>query len=171
MAQYFSSANTSINSSKLPAVYNKVNFSAVATCFGLGVFDYGCGKYTSHIEDFLDEQFGGDFYGYDKFNQDEHINRAAKQAIADHWCDCVVCSNVLNVIMEECIIGDIVNEIVASGLLYFVTVYEGDRSGTGRATKEDCYQRNEKIAEYLKYFPADAVVKHGVITNAPWAVK
>lgn len=174
MSQYFSSANTSINSTKLPAVYNKVDWQSLGhtfgSCGGFGVFDYGCGKYTTHIEDFLDDQIGAEYFPYDKFNKCAESNEYSEQAILDGWVNCCVCSNVLNVIMEECIIGDIANTIQNMNVPYFVTVYEGDKSGAGRATKEDCYQRNEKVQEYLKYFP-NAVIRKGVITNAPEFLK
>ena len=57
------------------------------------------------------------------------------------------------------------------GAAVMVTVYEGDKSGAGRVTKADCYQRNERIGEYLKYFGEGFVVKKGVITNRPEFVK
>ena len=82
----------------------------------------------------------------------------------------MVCSNVLNVIDNEEEIARISRIIRDLSLCYFVTVYEGDKSGKGRVTKYDCYQRNECVKEYLKYFP-DAVVYRGVITNAPDLLK
>ena len=174
MKQEFSSANTSINSTKLPAVYRKIDWKAVgyeeATCGGFGVLDYGCGKYFSHIEDFLDDVIGAEFFPFDKFNQPKHVNEYSEQAVLDGWVNCCVCSNVLNVIKEDEIIQSIANQIVEMGVPYFVSIYDGDKSGEGRKTKEDCYQRNEKVQEYLKYFP-DAVIRHGVITNAPEYIK
>ena len=50
-------------------------------------------------------------------------------------------------------------------------MYVGDESGNGRATKTDCYQRNEKIVNYLKYFDKNFTIKKGVITNRPEFVK
>lgn len=48
---------------------------------------------------------------------------------------------------------------------------EGNGSGAGKQTGVDQWQRNEKTREYLKYFPADAVIRKGVITNAPELIK
>ena len=61
-AQVITSKNTSINSSKLPAVYNKINWEElwvewVTQNNGLNpigiILDYGCGRYTQHIQDFV----------------------------------------------------------------------------------------------------------------------
>ena len=49
--QTFTSSATSINRSKLPAVYGKAKLSRT-TPF---LVDYGCGKYTDHIESALRE--------------------------------------------------------------------------------------------------------------------
>ena len=57
MAQTYTSKATSINRSKLPAVYNKAIFSAPF------VFDYGCGKYTDHIRQHLNGQ-GRELFPY-----------------------------------------------------------------------------------------------------------
>ena len=79
MRQTFTSATTSINSTKLPAVYGKLPFKPVA------LLDYGCGKYTDHI-----------------------------------------------------------------------------RSGVGRQTGPDQWQRNEKLSAYLRFFPG-AEIRKGMI--------
>jgi hypothetical protein len=34
----------------------------------------------------------------------------------------------------------------------YITVYEGDKSGVGRETKKDCWQRNERLYVYLEKF-------------------
>ena len=61
MKQEFSSANTSINSTKLPAIYNKIDWKKVRNNWYEThdemswpfVLDYGCGRYTEHINEFL----------------------------------------------------------------------------------------------------------------------
>ena len=68
------------------------------------------------------------------------------------------------------------NKVTLRGQAIFVTVYEGNKSGIGKITKEDCYQRNEPLSDYLKYFNAvfctnDFVIKKGVITNHPEYIK
>ena len=61
MKQEFSSANTSINSTKLPAIYGKINWEKVRKKWYETheevswpfVLDYSCGRYTDHIKAFL----------------------------------------------------------------------------------------------------------------------
>lgn len=161
MKQTYTSANTSINSSKLPAVYSKVDFDAMATCFGLYVLDYGCGKFNNgkvYIE-----SMGGEWFGYDPYNRTQEENKEALTIIPS----CILCSNVLNVIAEEDIIQQIVDDITGTELPYFFTIYEGNKSGMGGQSKDDCYQRNEATKAYLRFFPATATIRKGVITNAP----
>ena len=74
-AQVITSKNTSINSSKLPAVYNKIDWDALMFQWykehnGLNplgiVLDYGCGRYTQHIQDFVNSK-GFYYIGYDPY--------------------------------------------------------------------------------------------------------
>jgi hypothetical protein len=97
-----------------------------------------------------------------------------------NYYDCIICSNVLNVISDISIVFDIVrkifNKVTLRKQAIFVTVYEGDKSGVGKITKKDCYQRNQVLSDYLKYFNAvfctnDFVIKKGVITNHPEYIK
>jgi len=173
MNQKITSKNTSINSTKLPAIYNKINFSKFEKQYN--VLDYGCGKFNN-AKNFI-ESINGTWYGYDPYNrtEEENINTYNK------YYDIIICSNVLNVISDEEIIVDIIENIYnkyfyCGNQKIFITVYEGDKSGIGKVTKKDCYQRNEKTIRYLKYlnkvFP-DLVfeIKNGVITNHPTYIK
>ena len=78
----------------------------------------------------------------------------------------VVCSNVLNVIDDDDTIRKICQRIEyiaeKSGGRGFVTVYEGDKTGIGRRSGFDQYQRHEKLTEYIKYFK-NARVYNGMI--------
>ena len=169
MRQTFTSANTSINSAKLPAIYHKIDFRYLDIMeHGLMVLDYGCGKFTNGM-DYIKDEYGG-YFGYDKYNLPDDVNTHAMRAFHNGEITCILCSNVLNVIDSDDVLLEITSNFVWSGLPYFVTVYEGDKSGKGKSTKADCYQRNEHIQNYMKYFPG-AVIKHGVITNAPEYVK
>ena len=56
--QEFTSKNTSVNKAKLPAIYNKLNWEVInatnkAYAVDNTVIDYGCGKHTNHIINFL----------------------------------------------------------------------------------------------------------------------
>lgn len=168
MTQTYTSANTSINSTKLPAVYNKIDWEK-AILTNRTVLDYGCGKFNN-AKDFVEET-GFEWHGYDKYNRSREENGSVLDFLLDYLrADITVCSNVLNVIDSEEEIKKIARIIRNYSNHYFVTVYEGDKSGNGKSTKWDCYQRNESVKEYLKYFP-NAVVYKGVITNAPDLLK
>lgn len=166
MSQKYTSAATSINASKLPRVYSTAQFAP-----GEIVFDYGCGKYIDHIRAALPE--GVVYLPYDPYNQPREINESSERrlhhALRRGKPVTVVCSNVLNVIDSNdtvaCIAMDL--EMIAAdnnGGRLLVTVYEGDKSGKGRETMPDCYQRNERTREYLPYFNENARIHRGIIT-------
>lgn len=173
MKQRFTSAATAVNgkAGKLPAIYKKINFE------DLCVLDIGCGAYTDHIRGYVTDK-GGFWYGIDPFNQSAEHNMDVLavwdvvRGIAKNR-NLVISSNVLNVIDNDEAVQDAANYIVekSAGGAYAVTVYEGNGSGIGRQTGVDQWQRNQKLKEYLKYFPADAVIRKGVITNAPELIK
>lgn len=154
MNQKFTSASTSINKTKLPAIYGKKNIN-----WATDVLDYGCGRYTEHLSQAVAER-GGIWHGYDAYNyRDEHS--------LSHTYETIVCSNVLNVIAEIDVIRRIINDIMEhlspNGKAYF-TIYEGNRSGIGKQTGTDSYQRNEKLRDYLPFFCGySAEVKNGMI--------
>lgn len=166
------SANTSINSKKLPAIYNKINFSNFDD--GFSVLDYGCGKFNN-AKDYINS-INGMWYGYDPYNRTQEENNIA----LSQNTDCIICSNVLNVLFDAGAIFEIVRDIYGriekNQHRAFIAVYEGNKSRVGKITKKDCYQRNEPLVDYLKYF--DAVfgknvftIKKGVITNSPDDIK
>lgn len=183
--QTYSSAATSINSTKLPAVYTRVSDSAYQWADKL--LDYGCGRYIDHLIKYTakhssipDDRYYHYcwWYGYDRFNRPDEWNAQALERFAESDKPfvnrMVFCSNVLNVIDSDDVVKGIAGFLTAcaiSGAAVMVTVYEGDKSGIGRETKADCYQRNEKITDYLKYFDKSFMVKKGVITNRPEFVK
>ena len=163
MAQTYTSAGTSINSRHLPAVYGKTRFTAPF------VLDIGCGRYTEHIEEALRLQ-GRGFLPYDPYNQPDAVTNETLYrlmvCIRSGIPVDVVCSNVLNVIDDEATIWDttgwIQRIVQATGGTAYITVYEGDRSGIGRQTGPDQYQRNTKLRDYLRFFP-EAVIRNGRI--------
>ena len=164
--QTFTSSATSINKTKLPAVYGKATFNAPF------VLDYGCGKYTDHIRAFLNKQ-GRELVPFDPYNQPDAVNNETTYRLLLSFSNRipldVVCSNVLNVIDDTDTIRRIANQLQSivegTGGTAYITVYEGDRTCVGRATGHDQYQRNEPLRNYLKYFP------YGVIRNGMIIVK
>lgn len=167
MTQTYTSSATSVNKTKLPAVYRRA--SGLFTARSPFVMDYGCGKYTDHISEFL-KGYGKVLYPYDPYNQSKAVNEHTLQFL--NWAGAmqyevdVVCSNVLNVINSDDEVEKIaliINAIVQiTGGKAFITVYEGDRSGIGRRTGKDQYQRNEKLRSYLRFFPTGKI-EHGMI--------
>ena len=160
MAQTYTSASTSINKAKLPAVYRKVSFR------GRTVLDYGCGKYIEHIIKHLLGEDCASYLPYDPYNQSPMDNATTDEIVTQLLDNGIpvdmVCSNVLNVIDDDNVIRDIVSRIeevvtISNGTA-FITVYEGDRSGTGRKTGRDQYQRNEPLKSYLRFFDGNPKV-------------
>ena len=162
MAQNFTSARTSTNAHKLPAVFGKITPRRNSL-----LFDYGCGKYTDHIRAALP---GVLYLPYDPYNQPDDVNRLSinyvLNAMHARFPVTVVCSNVLNVIDDDATVQKIarhITEIVSTtGGAGYITVYEGDRSGTGRQTGPDQYQRNDPLRAYLRFFPG-ATVRNNMI--------
>ena len=163
--QKYTSKNTSVNTTRVPAVYNKVQWDKLPA--GVKVLDWGCGKDTTLTSQML-EQHGLVHVGYDPNWKTEVENVAATSLLG--IADAFVCSNVLNVIDDDNIVKDICQK-AARHKHFFIYVYEGDRSGIGKRSKEDCYQRNAKTKSYIQYFTDAAIhdglyVKNGVLTNS-----
>jgi len=161
--QNFTSARTSVNRSRLPAVYRKANLTAPL------VMDYGCGKYIDHIRDHVHSLHKA-YLPYDPFNQPKEENASTVTLVCNamylHVPVDVVCSNVLNVIDSDGEVSRIchyLEEITsATGGTAFVTVYEGDRSCVGRQTGKDSFQRNAPLSDYLRFFHS-ARIHNGMI--------
>ena len=153
MKQNYTSAATSINSTKLPRIYNS---------FGIrgNIFDYGCGRFTDHLKEAV-RAAGFEWWGMDKFNQSPEFNQ--RSMMEAHDVSYVFCSNVLNVIDSNEVVAEVVANLHHIAAMHdaavVVTIYEGDRSGIGRVTKADCFQRNEVLRDYLPYFEGFASVK------------
>lgn len=156
--QMYSSKETSINSTKLPVIFKKVNWSVLPLNFT--VLDYGAGKYLNHIADFIHEK-GGIYYGYDKYNQTPEHNENCLSCNPD----IIICSNVLNVIKENEILRHVMRVMSSYNKPIFIKIYEGDKSGVGKETKPNCWQRNLPKECYV--VNSNYKIKHGIITTAP----
>lgn len=156
MAQSLTSAATSINAARVPKVYGKIRSSLAPRSL---LFDYGCGKYTDHIREALP---GVIYLPYDPYNQPDDVNAASLtylfNAMHCRFPVTIVCSNVLNVIDSDDEIDAIASRIkhfvLHTGGTAYITVYAGDRSGRGRKTGPDQWQRNETLDAYLPLFEA-----------------
>ena len=150
MKQKYTSRNTSVNSSKVPALFNKINWPVVNTK-PFDVLDIGCGKYISHLRQFCTVR-GMTYLGYDPYNLTKQENDAILDSLKEKKAELVVCCNVLNVIKEKQVRAEIIQKAYDNlknyGFAYF-SVYEGDRTGIGKESKKDCWQENRKIGDYL----------------------
>ena len=144
--QEISSAKTSINSNKLPAIFNLVQFKADTINL-----DYGGGKFDNATQ-FLQTKDVTNLI-YDPYNRSSQHNNDVLSAIRKNGgADTATCSNVLNVIKEEnarlVVIKNIYKLLKSGGTAYF-TVYEGNGSGEGKVTSAG-YQLNKKTLEYIE---------------------
>jgi hypothetical protein len=125
------------------------------------VLDYGAGMFDTG-KNYL-ESHGIKVYRYDPYNVSADENHRALVAFDENQVDAVLCSNVLNVITPDKIKSTLRHLTKASCKLYF-TVYEGDRSGIGKATTKG-YQANMTttawIPELKRHF--NTVLRHGKV--------
>lgn len=156
--QNYTSANTSMNCNSLPTAFSK--------CRAYGrVLDYGCGKFTNMIKLHVNEQ-GAKYFPYDKYNMDEGTNEATMYIGQKYGFDTVFCCNVLNVIDNDNVVWEILHtmfNLLNNHSKMYIQIYEGNKTGIGKVTKTDCYQRNEKTHDYEKFF--------GAFQGAPFSVK
>ena len=154
MKTKYTSKNTSVNSKRVP--------KGLSLLYPYGnVLDYGCGKYWKINKKYVEER-GAAYTGYDKYNIKDNINLDEYKG----KFDTIYCTNVLNVIYDAYEIVEIIENIadlLAVNGIAIITVYEGDRSGKGKETKPDCWQRNTKLTEY-KWFFDYAVIKYCLVS-------
>ena len=164
--QEFSSAATSINGSKLPAIFKLVDFHANTLNL-----DYGGGKFDNATE-YL-KTLGVTNLIYDKFNRTAQHNQEVIRAVLENGgADTCTLSNVLNVIKEESIRHEILVNIYkllkSDGILY-ITVFEGQPGQKEGPTKSG-YQLARKTSEYIdevaNVFGEDKVTRRGKLIVA-----
>ena len=157
LTQKYTSANTSVNSKRLPAIYKKINWNLFR---GGVVLDIGAGKYTEHIKNYL-KAWDITYLPYDPYNLSVADNLYASCRF--HEATCVICSNVFNVIREMEVIYDLHKLITSFRVPYFITVYEGDKSWIGTETRKGCWQRNETKDAYV--LNHKEIIRGSVITR------
>lgn len=143
--QRYTSAATSINSKKLPAIFGMIEFDE-----GDINLDIGGGRFDNVAKEL--EKIGVTNLVYDPYNRSSSHNSSVLGKVKENGgADSVTCSNVLNVIAEpEARMGVIQNcyRFLKSGRPAYFTVYEGDGSGEGKETKAG-YQLNRKTKDYV----------------------
>lgn len=165
--QEFTSKDTSINSTKLPAIYKLVDFPK-----GTLVLDYGGGRFDNAVEWLAEKEVEG--VVYDPYNRSAEHNRDVVRRVRENGgADITLCSNVLNVIKEpEARLGVLKNirKLTKPSGKVYITVYEGKGTGEGKQSQKDSYQLNRKTSDYLdevhQVFP-DAQRKGKLIFATP----
>lgn len=146
IGQEFTSENTSINSKKLPAIFNMVTFNP-----GTVNLDYGGGRFNN-VAEYL-KQYDVINLVYDPYNRSSEHNQEVIRLIREHGgADTATCSNVLNVIKEPEVRLNVlknISKLVKSGGTVYITVYEGKGNNAEGLTKSG-YQLNRKTADYLE---------------------
>lgn len=141
--QKFTSANTSINSKKLPAIYK--NKKVIELIENKKIIDIGGGKFDN-AKNYCLYNYNTVISIYDKFNRTEENN---KKVLADFY-DIAICSNVLNVIDNSNSRKEVIKLCKQKAKITLFTVYEGDKSGIGKQTSFDSWQENRKTEDYIK---------------------
>lgn len=146
IGQEFTSENTSINSKKLPAIFNMVTFNP-----GTVNLDYGGGRFDN-VAEYL-KQYDVINLVYDPYNRSTEHNKEVISLIRQHGgADTATCSNVLNVIKEPEVRLNVlknISKLVKTGGTVYITVYEGKGNNAEGPTKSG-YQLNRKTADYLE---------------------
>lgn len=139
----YTSKNTSINAKRAP--------KGLSLLYPYGnVLDYGCGKYWKLNKKYVEER-GATYTPYDPYNIENNIDLDKYEGAFDT----IYCTNVLNVIYDSYdlikVIENIAKLLKVNGMAIF-TVYEGDKTGNGKETMKDCWQRNMKTKSYYWFF-------------------
>lgn len=140
--QEYTSANTSINSVKVPALFKK--FLWVPN--GRNV-DIGGGRFETATE-YLNK-CGVVNLIYDPYNRSEKHNLNVVMELAINRADTATISNVLNVIKEKDKRLEVLRNAKRWARMTLITVYEGNKSGIGKASKKGCWQENRRLADYV----------------------
>lgn len=164
--QKATSKSTSINKDKLPAIYGKLDKLVAPDTY---ILDYGCGRFTGHLHAWA-AAHDCILLPYDPFNQDDSTNteswETALAVSAEGGRLIAICSNVLNVIDDDDAMETVLQNISRLSCPAYFTVYEGDKTGVGRYTGPDSYQRNDVLKDYLpatrKHF-STCSTKHGMM--------
>ncbi|MDV3429122.1 MAG: hypothetical protein LIR50_19190 [Bacillota bacterium] len=164
--QKYSSAVTSINGSKLPSVFRKVEWVE-----GTRNLDYGGGKYDIATNWLLDHKNVRN-YIYDPYNRTFEHNL---EILAKKPFDTITLSNVLNVVMEkevrETILSHCYLLLRTNGTLY-ISVYEGDKSKVAKVNeKRNSCQLNRPLKDYFNEVAAIFGEDHIEIKNGVMKVR
>ncbi|MGL5088759.1 MAG: hypothetical protein ACRC0Y_08930 [Fusobacteriaceae bacterium] len=126
------------NIGKLPSGLKKL-----ATKGFKKVFNYGAGLgHKFHQQAILELGYEMELVNFDPFIPE--ISTIPNL----EGCEVITCNNVLNVIKDDAILENVLNELESFGLAVHITIYEGNKSGDGKLTNKNTYQRNMKAVDY-----------------------
>lgn len=146
--QEFTSAKTSINSTKVPVIFRKLPW--VKAGKGLNRpyrnVDIGGGRYDTATE-YL-KRFNIQNLIFDPYNRSESHNITVIGSVSIEPADSATLSNVLCVIKERGKRIEALQRAKRWAKVTFISVYEGDKSGIGKATTKG-WQENRRLADYI----------------------
>lgn len=140
---------------QVPAIFKKGRWVP-----GFRNLDLGAGRFPELFTEAL-ESVGVENHPYDP-------GYSPISEMPEGRFDTATISNVLNVIDTWHGRMSLISEAIKRAPVVYITVYEGDRSGEGRETR-DGYQMNQSLRFYYyeigKYFPeVHREMKNGVLT-------
>ena len=148
-SQSITSADTSINVSKMAASFKKLKKEGVFKEDEVGV-DLGGGRFDNAVSTLRDEH-NFNLEVYDPFNRSVEHNRRVAKVVSNGQADVVTSNNVLNVIPETenqlRVVKQAHNALKDDKVAYF-SVYEGNKSGISKETSKG-FQHNKKTSDYV----------------------
>jgi hypothetical protein len=161
--QPITSADTSINSSKLPAAFTQLNKEGAFKKGSVNI-DIGGGRFDNADE--LLQKSDATNLVYDPFNRTKAHNANVVDAVSGGNADTATINNVLNVIDGEAnqlkVLKQAKDAVKKDGKV-FISVYQGKGDGVGKATSKG-FQKNKKTKDYLelvkKVFPNAKIEKN-----------
>ena len=140
--QNITSKNTALN--QVASTFKAFNFD---DCL---ILDYGCGKGMS--KEFCEKTYNNcKVFLYDPYHGFDEVNDFLK-GCKESKKNVITCNNVLNVLQNDTlksVIADVATNANYCRCDVIFKIYEGDKSGKGKISKKDCYQRNEKTENYI----------------------
>lgn len=149
------SAKTSINKNKVPALFKHIPWRP-----GTMNLDLGGGRYDTATEYLRVRNVINKIY--DPYNRTQEENEDA----LSHTYDTVTISNVLNVIPSYDARIDLLklalNHVKKGGTIY-IKVYEGNGSGKGNITQNgESYQANRVLKDFMENEVREVFSKHDI---------
>lgn len=155
--QLITSANTSLN--QIPKTGKLLSTMGIKE--KTVILDYGCGGFNK-FSTYCKEELKLTYFGYDPYWKNEEENNNAL------YCqpEVITCNNVFNVIEENNVLEMILDRLKGYQCKVIIKVYEGNKTGIGKVSKKDCFQRNMRAKDYLpiigNYFE-NIVIKGDII--------